>query len=138
MKKLSIFIILLLILGAIFYSWPKNKENNINSAVALSQNWEVSFQFSETDSNNISFSWPNQLSLAKITELISQKESWDYKFEDYDEMGILVSRIKDKKNGSDQKYWQYFIDGQQPQISADKYFPRNDAHIEWKFIKSEF
>jgi hypothetical protein len=53
-------------------------------------------------------------------------------------MGVLLSQIKDKKNGQDQKYWQYFVAGEQPQISIDKYFPANNAYIEWKFIKSEF
>ena len=47
-------------------------------------------------------------------------------------------QIKDKKNGQDQKYWQYFVAGEQPQISIDKYFPANNTYIEWKFIKSEF
>lgn len=135
MKKTFIFIILLLAIGFIFYFW---QQNNQPPVVSTTQNWKVSFQFSESESIDINFSNEEALSLAKITELISQQEAWDYKFDDYGEMGILLSQIKDKKNGQDQKYWQYFVAGEQPQISIDKYFPADNTHVEWKFAKSEF
>ena len=53
-------------------------------------------------------------------------------------MGILITQIRDKENGQDQKYWQYFVNNEQAQISVDKYFPNNGENIEWKFIESEF
>jgi len=137
MKKLSIFIILILIIGAIFYFWLQNRTMYTPIDIKT-YNWHTSFQFSEFEINNINFSNPQSLNLTDITKLISQQENWEYQFTDYGAMGILVTQIKDKINGEDQKYWQFFVADEQPQISADKFFPDNGANIIWKFAESEF
>ena len=138
MKKIFIFIILLLAISFIFYFWQQNKNNGAQNLNSGGNQVTLSFQFSEEDTIEKKLEFKSAINLAEITKLISQQEAWEYKFDDYGEMGILLSQIKDKKNGQDQKYWQYFVAGEQPQISIDKYFPANNTYIEWKFIKSEF
>jgi len=134
MKRLSILIVLIFIIGVILYLWPQKQTT---SPTLGNQHWTIDFQFSESEINSTSFASPQPLNLAAITKLLSQRENWEYQFDDYGDLGIIVTQIKDKKNGEDQKYWQYFVDNEQPQVSVDKYFPANNAHIIWKFIKSE-
>lgn len=138
MKKISIFIVLLIIISAIFYFWNKNIAVYNDDIEATPQTWYLSFQFSEDDSISKEFINTEATSLYDITNLIAQAEGWQFESEDYGDMGILVIQIGDKINGQDQKYWQYFVDSEQPQISVDKYMPAGGTLIEWKFIKSEF
>lgn len=138
MKKLSILITLIIIVGAIFYFWQKRPVENMQPNTAQEQNLAVSFYFSENEQVSFNIQNPQPLSLAQITQNIAGQEKWAYDFKDYGEMGVLIVQIKDKANGQDQKYWQYFVSDKQVQISADKYFPPYGSHIEWKFIESEF
>ena len=138
MKKLSILVILIVIIGAIFYFWPEKPVANTTPNVNQPQSIAVSFYFSETEQVSFNIQNPQPLNLSTITQNIAGQEKWAYDFKDYGDMGILVVQIKDKANGQDQKYWQFFADNKQVQVSADKYFPPYGSIIEWKFAESEF
>ncbi|MBT4516453.1 DUF4430 domain-containing protein [bacterium] len=138
MKKLSIFIILIIAVGAIFYFWQGNINTRPQNLSSSDNKITVSFQFSEQDIKQANFEFKTPVNLSTITEFISNQEAWNYQVEDYGDMGILITQIRDKENGQDQKYWQYFVNNEQAQISVDKYFPNNGENIEWKFIESEF
>ncbi len=138
MKKVSILIILVLAIGALFY-FSQQKEPAISiDPIEVPQNLTLSFHFSEEDIIERTFAIEPDSHLIDITSYVASAEKWAFESKDYGDMGVLVTKINHKNNGEDGKYWQYFIDGKQPQISANKYFPENNAHIEWKFIKSEF
>src|SRR3989344_8110348 len=46
-----------------------------------------------------------------LLEICSQKEdnSFELKYELYPEMGAFITKIGDKENGKDGKYWQYWV-----------------------------
>lgn len=145
MKKLSIFIVLILLLGALFYFLPKNNTINTGKNTNSKDNIEdsdfemlVSYHFSEDDIQEFDYHFKQPASLDQIVAYHCLKNEWECNSENYGEMGILITQIKGKQNGEDQKYWQYFIEDEQPQISVDKYYPKEGDTIEWKFIKSEF
>lgn len=48
-------------------------------------------------------------------------------------LGKLVDSIDDVKNGTDNKYWIFYINGKQASIGADKYKLQNNDSIEWRF-----
>ncbi|MBU1202673.1 DUF4430 domain-containing protein [Patescibacteria group bacterium] len=97
----------------------------------------VKFEFDNEDVVQLQYPHRNPSeSLLDIASNISAEQNWDFSFEDYGEMGYLVTKIRDHENGIDQKYWQYFVDFEQPLISADKFFPQPGQLIEWKFEKS--
>ena len=54
------------------------------------------------------------------------------------DMGIFIQAIGDKKNGQDQKYWLYYVNGQMPQVAADKYLLKVGDKVEFKFEKSPY
>lgn len=54
------------------------------------------------------------------------------------DIGTMIEKIGDKKNGDDGKYWLYYLNGEMPQISADKYLLKIGDIIEFKFKNSPF
>ena len=57
---------------------------------------------------------------------------------EYAGIGTLVEQIGDKKNGTEQNYWQYWIGNEQPQVGADKYLVLDKDYILWRFTKSAY
>jgi hypothetical protein len=57
--------------------------------------------------------------------------------EEYAGLGTLVYSIHGNQNGTDQKYWQYNVNGEMPQISADKYTLTDGDIVEWFFGPSQ-
>lgn len=57
---------------------------------------------------------------------------------DYENLGVLVTEISGFKNGQDNKYWQYFVNGEQPQVGAGSYQLSAGEIIEWKFEQSKY
>ncbi len=52
--------------------------------------------------------------------------------------GVFIKQIGDKVNGQNQKYWQYWVSGEQPQIAADKYELKGGEIVWWTFRESSF
>lgn len=100
----------------------------------------ISFTFSENEKETIIYPLlkNNTKNLFTISQEIAREKNWDWQYQDYGEMGSLVTKINNTKNGQDNKYWQYYVNGEQPQISADKYIPKSDEKIEWRFAESTF
>jgi len=49
-----------------------------------------------------------------------------------------VENIDGVKNGTDNKYWQYWVNGELPMVSADKKEVKKGDEVEWKFGPAEF
>lgn len=56
---------------------------------------------------------------------------------EYENLGALVTKIGDKENGQDNKYWQYWINGEMPQVGASYYQLTGGEIVEWKFLEFE-
>jgi hypothetical protein len=57
---------------------------------------------------------------------------------DYGEMGILVEKIGDYKNGDNGKFWIYYLNGKMAEVSASKQEIKAGDIIEFKFEKTNF
>jgi hypothetical protein len=73
-----------------------------------------------------------------LLEELSKQENFKIESKDYKEMGVLVESIDGVKNGTDNKYWQYWINGKLPMVAADKQYVKNGDEIEWKFDLANF
>ena len=73
-----------------------------------------------------------------LLEDLSQRENFEISYTIYPEMGVLVESIDGKKNGTEGKYWQYWVNGELPMVAADNFQVSPADVIEWKFEKSEF
>ena len=52
-------------------------------------------------------------------------------------LGTLVESMGTYQNGTDGKYWQYFVNGMLAPVGADQYVPASGDNIEWRFIVPE-
>lgn len=66
-----------------------------------------------------------------------EKLNLTLKFKTYD-MGVFIEAIGDKENGEDGKYWLYYVNGEMPQLAADKQLLSPGDNVEFKFEKSPF
>jgi len=53
-------------------------------------------------------------------------------------IGLMIEAIGDKKNGESRKYWLYYVNGEMPQVAADKKEIKVGDKVEFKFEKSPF
>ncbi|MBI2636732.1 MAG: DUF4430 domain-containing protein [Parcubacteria group bacterium] len=57
---------------------------------------------------------------------------------DYEDLGVLIESINGYQNGSDTKYWQYWVNNTYAEVAADAYVVRPGDVIMWKFTSSLF
>lgn len=62
----------------------------------------------------------------------------DYNPAESSAWGVFIKQIGDKANGQGQKYWQYWVNADQPQIAADKYELKSGDIVWWTFRESSF
>ncbi len=80
----------------------------------------------------------NSSTAFSLLESIAQKENFKIESKVYKDMGVLVESVNGFKNGADNKYWQYWVNGKLPMIAADKNEVKEGDVIEWKFGKMSF
>ncbi|MBU1038920.1 DUF4430 domain-containing protein [Patescibacteria group bacterium] len=117
------------------YLRPDNQAEQALSKVAV---------LVDTGDNLISYGGieitPGQ-SILDVLVMLNQEKALalDYDGPDKSVYGAFIKKIGNKANGSDgQKYWQYWVNGLQPQVAADKYQLQGGETILWTFRKSEF
>jgi hypothetical protein len=73
-----------------------------------------------------------------LLEKLSARENFKIEFTVYQEMGVLIKSIDGVENGTDNKYWQYWVNGELPMVAADKKEVKVGDKIEWKFATTQF
>lgn len=143
-KNLKFIVLALVVLGAVGL-WQTSVMQTKNKAAKEAQqkiqnNISVTFNFSATDTKTVEYPivTNNTKNLFTISQEIAKQQTWDIQYKDYGEMGYLVTKINNTENGQGSKYWQYYVNGEQPQISANKYIPKAGEKIEWSYAESAF
>ena len=115
---------------------PQGDEQN--QQIAQTVTYVINYGANEiSEFQDVSFA-PGDTVLDLLTRL-AQENNFILTTKDYDNLGVLVVKIGDKENNQDNKYWQYEVNGVQPQIGSSQYQPQSGERIEWKFeeFKSE-
>ncbi|OIP75379.1 MAG: hypothetical protein AUK07_01660 [Parcubacteria group bacterium CG2_30_36_21] len=68
-----------------------------------------------------------------LLETLSQREKFELSSTFYKGMGVFVETIGTVKNGTEGKYWQYFINDKLGEVAADKKTIKEGDKIEWRF-----
>ncbi|MCX6790970.1 MAG: DUF4430 domain-containing protein, partial [Candidatus Gribaldobacteria bacterium] len=68
----------------------------------------------------------------------AEKLKIDLATKDYGEMGILIEKIGDLKNGDNGKSWIYYLNGKMAEVSASKQEIKATDTVEFKFEESKF
>jgi len=82
--------------------------------------------------------WEEGLDLFNVTKEVATSNELDFEYKDYDEMGILITRIGDKINGEDEAYWQYWINNEQALVAANSLILEAGDVVTWQFRQSAF
>lgn len=77
-------------------------------------------------------------SLFDITKRVAEDNGIEFIFDPPGEFGVFVRQIKDRKNGQENRYWQYWVNNVQVQLAADRYILKDGDVIEWQFVKSAY
>jgi len=72
--------------------------------------------------------------LAYMKKAASEK-SLTFETKDYEGLGSLVTKIGEKENGADKKYWQFWVNNISPEVGASQFVVKNGDVIEWKFLQ---
>jgi len=78
------------------------------------------------------------LTVFSLLEKLAQRENFKIEFTIYEGTGALVESIDGVRNGTDNKYWQYWLNEELPMTAADKKEIKGGDKVEWKFAPSSF
>jgi len=73
-----------------------------------------------------------------LLEDLSQKKNFGISYRIYPEMGVFVESIDDLENGTDGKYWQYWVNNELPMVAANNFQVQEGDVVEWRFEVSKF
>lgn len=73
--------------------------------------------------------------LFDVLKEFTNEKGIQFAFEAYKGLGKLVSQIGEKKNGADNKYWQYWVNNRHADVGADQYVLKSGDVVEWKFTQ---
>ncbi|MBU1036780.1 DUF4430 domain-containing protein [Patescibacteria group bacterium] len=146
MKNIKFVIIALIFLVVGFFAGQSYQLNPVvqNSTVENKEQQElsditISIKFDENNIREIQnlIISQDQTVLDLLTK-VAEENDLAFKTQDYGDLGMLVTQIGDKVNGQNNKYWQYYINGEFAAVGADQYKLTGKERIEWQFSESEF
>ena len=68
-----------------------------------------------------------------LLEKLAQRENFEIESTLYEGIGVFVESIDGLKGGTDNKWWQYWVNDELPMIAADKKEIKGGDKVEWKF-----
>lgn len=69
----------------------------------------------------------------QTTEILAKNNNLAFESKNYEGLGTLIEKINTKKNGMDNRYWQYWVNNQKPEVGAGLYVLQSGDLVEWKF-----
>ena len=140
LKKILFFITIILLFGAFFY-WRGETFLSEKRELPLSSSSDstLSFIIDYGDGRLLTFQEGCDASTTAfdILSRVASTNSIPLETKKY-EIGTLVERIGDKKNGDGSKYWLYYVNGKAPMVAADKMEVRPGDEVKFSFEKSPF
>ncbi len=130
-KKLLAPVLVLIVTSIIFYTFPKTTNSptpppSAVSAPKITITQKVNYGPAKaTESAQLQITpGENALEILGQTKKIETKEF---------SIGKIVESIEGIKNGTDNKYWIYYVNGNEAKVGATEYKPAANDQIEWRF-----
>lgn len=106
-------------------------ENNSKQEISLIIN------SGEGASQTIKLEFKQGLTVFEVLKQGADELNLPLKTKTYD-LGILIEAIGDHTNGTDNKYWLFYVNGQMPMKAADQQLVQPGDKVEFKFEASPF
>ncbi|OGZ27171.1 MAG: hypothetical protein A2365_00685 [Candidatus Nealsonbacteria bacterium RIFOXYB1_FULL_40_15] len=119
MKKILTALFLLIITFAVIFSFK-----SADSPAKEKKEGGIIFS---VESEAFVFFEENASALELLAKTKIPFETKDFSF------GVLVESIKGKKNGEEGRYWSYYVNGEMPMVSADKYIVNKGDKVEFRY-----
>lgn len=117
------------------------KEANSNASILKQiQRERILYLINKGSGNTNSYQIsPSQNSTVfSLLEELAKRENFKIEFTIYKGMGVFIEGIDGVKNGTDNKYWQYWVNEELPMVAADEMKVKGGEKIEWKFAPATF
>jgi len=137
------FVVILAILsyGAIAYKtyWSKPSLDEsliVGNDLQNEASYIINYEEENIDEYKIVVS--ENSTIFSLLEELAGKENFEVETVFYPEMGIFVKSIGEAEGGTDNKWWQYWVNGSLGETAADQKQVKAGDVIEWKFEAPEF
>lgn len=114
-------------------SLPKtdNLASKTNSNLAINT---VSTTF-YVNNEKYDFKIPPNSTVYDAMKILSQQANFNFNGKNYGSLGFLVEEINGIKNGQQNKYWIYYVNGESAKVGISNYIIKPNDIITWKYIK---
>ncbi|MDD5710864.1 MAG: DUF4430 domain-containing protein [Candidatus Colwellbacteria bacterium] len=75
--------------------------------------------------------------LFSATQKLTGAKNIQFEYEDYGDLGMLVTGIGDRSGGEGGAYWQYWVNGNYAQIGASAYAIQSGDSVEWRLTNAQ-
>jgi len=139
MKKyyiLGILVAFTFIVGSVVVFSPSSntttpsQKNTQNSEISISLSIDGLYEAKTVTAHS------DETALSLLQRLNIDDPRLALRVKEYSGLGALVENIGELHNGTDNKYWQYTVNGVMPQIGTDKFTLSSGDHIKWSFTTS--
>jgi len=140
MKQLKIIVGILLVFGAGLLVGFSVNSNAVTSSITPQGSTEAASIMVDFGNGNVEtfIDVPaDGGTLFAILETVLKGKNISFAFQDYKGLGKLVTQIGEQKNGTENKYWQYWVNNRHPEVGADQYIVQPKDVVEWKFTASK-
>ena len=117
------------------------EEKNITEGIIRKIQQEKVLYIIDKGNGNIhsyQISLPQNSTVFSLLEELAKRENLKVESKVYEGMGVFVESIDGVKNGTEKKYWQYWVNSELPPVAADKKEVKKGDKVEWKFAPSPF
>ena len=115
------------------------EEKNITEGIIRKiQQEKVLYIIDNGNINSYQISLSQNSTVFSLLEELAKRENLKVESKVYEGMGVFVESIDGVKNGTEKKYWQYWVNSELPPVAADKKEVKKGDKVEWKFAPSPF
>ena len=144
-RKIIIGVVAVIVMAiAVFAAWPQSQvvapdyQRDAVERAEPSSTFTLAINFGDGTVNNFAgVQFSSGENLFEVLQRKMAEEKISFEFKEYPGLGMLVTRIGEKKNGEQGKYWQYWVNGKYAEKGPDAYMVMPGDSIEWKFEGSK-
>jgi hypothetical protein len=144
-ERLIVIIIIaasaILICGILAYQtcWPKpSLDKSLVPGNEFQGEVPYIINYGEGDIEEYRLDFSENSTVFSLLEELAERENFEIETTLYPEMGIFVKSIGGAEGGTDDKWWQYWINNNLGEVAADKKVLKAGDIVEWKFEAPEF
>lgn len=143
-KSIIIALVLAAVLTAGFFclraknTIPPLPEKTGEAEEAAAGNVFLTISFSGQSTSSLEIAAQDKLTAFDVLQKAAEALGLGLETKDYGEMGVLVEKLGDKKNGDSGNYWMYYVNGKLAPVAANKQEVKAGDRVEWRFEKPSF